>query len=81
MRSLGGDRVSEVLELMEEIEETVCVSFHLITFGPGDGGGLGRGQKRLIAPSALIHTPKVHGQKVEGLPQRGYWVPAWVTVT
>src|SRR5580692_11871470 len=33
LRPLGGDRVGEVLELMEEFEEAVCVSFHVITFG------------------------------------------------
>src|SRR5580693_384582 len=33
VRLLGRDRVGEVLELMDEFEEAVCVSFHVITFG------------------------------------------------
>jgi len=33
VRALGRHRLGEVLELMEEFEEAVCVSFHVITFG------------------------------------------------
>jgi hypothetical protein len=55
MRALGGHRLGEVLELMEEFEEAVCVSFHVITFGRAADGGRQTGaeaQKRRIAPSA-----------------------------
>ena len=64
MRALGRHRLGEVLELMEEFEEAVCVSFHVITFGRAADGKLGqRLKKRRIAPSAVIHTPKAHGRK------------------
>jgi hypothetical protein len=64
VRALGGHRLGEVLELMEEFEEAVCVSFHVITFGRAADGKLGqRLKKRRIAPSAVIHTPKAHGRK------------------
>jgi hypothetical protein len=33
VRLLGRDRVGEILELVEELEEAVGVSFHVITFG------------------------------------------------
>jgi hypothetical protein len=60
---LGGDRVGEVLELVDELEEAVCVSFHVITFGRATDGKLGRGQERLFAPSAMVYTLKAHGRK------------------
>jgi hypothetical protein len=52
VRALGGHRLGEVLELMEEFEEAVCVSFHVITFGGADGKLGQRLKKRRIAPSA-----------------------------
>jgi hypothetical protein len=63
VRSLGGDRVGEVLELVDELEEAVCVSFHVITFGRTTDGKLGQGQERLFAPSAMVYTRKAHGRK------------------
>jgi hypothetical protein len=63
VRSLGGDRVGEVLELVDELEEAVCVSFHVITFGRATDGKLRRGQERLFAPSAMVYTLKARGRK------------------
>jgi hypothetical protein len=74
VRSLGGDRVGEVLELVDELEEAVCVSFHVITFGRATDGKLGRGQERLFAPSAMVYTLKAHGRKA-GKPSDG--ATAW----
>jgi hypothetical protein len=47
--ALRGDRIGEVLELMQEFEEAVCVSFHVSTFGQGGRRQcLGKSQKRLL---------------------------------
>jgi hypothetical protein len=43
--ALGRDRVGEVLELMEEFEEAVCISFHVITFGQATDGKPGAAAK------------------------------------
>jgi hypothetical protein len=67
---LGGDRVGEVLELVEEFEEAVCVSFHVITFDRRRTGS----QKRLFAPSAMVYTLNGHGRKAV---RRGSRNPLW----
>src|SRR6202044_1479551 len=51
---LGGDRVGEVLELMEQFEEAVCVSFHMTTLDQATGG------MRLLP---VFHTPCEHRRK------------------
>src|ERR1700722_5503896 len=58
VRTLRRDLVGEVLELLDEFKEAVCVSFHVTTFGQATGTGTtGAGPRnRLVAPSAVIHT-------------------------
>jgi len=49
---------------VHEFEEAICVSFHVITFG----GDVGERQadaepKSADGLSAVVYTPKEHGQK------------------
>ena len=48
VRLLGGDRVGEVLELMEEFEEAVCVSFHVFNFRQATASAPGQEPKAAV---------------------------------
>jgi hypothetical protein len=50
---------------MDEFEEAVCVSFHVITFGRRRTASRGRSPKRLFAPSATVYTLQEHGRKAD----------------
>jgi hypothetical protein len=67
VRAFGGHRLGEVLQLMEEFEEAVCVSFHVITFVRAADGKLGqRLNERRIAPSASSIPRKFAPEKQRG---------------